>query len=86
MQFTLAEKFLTYFDVSFAATEAQRHDVLGIRYSVYCDEFGYEPAHLYPDHQERDEFDVNAVHALITHKTTATPATKTRERRRVWRM
>jgi N-acyl amino acid synthase of PEP-CTERM/exosortase system len=74
MQFTLAAKFLTYFDLAFAATEARRQDVFGIRYSVYCNEFGYEPAHLHPDHHERDEFDHSAIHALITHNATGTPA------------
>jgi len=74
MQLTLAAKFLQYFDIAYVVTEAQRHDVFGIRYSVYCDEFGYEPVHLFPDHEERDEFDSNAIHVLITHKTSGTPA------------
>lgn len=73
-QYTLCENFLSYFDVAFAATEAQRSEVFGIRYSVYCDEFNYEPAQLFPDHEEKDEFDANALHVLVTHKSTGMPA------------
>ncbi len=73
-QYPLSEHFLTYFDVSFAASEAQKSDVYGIRYSVYCDEFQYEPAHLFPDHEEKDAFDAKSLHALVTHKSSGRPA------------
>ncbi|MEM6579620.1 MAG: PEP-CTERM/exosortase system-associated acyltransferase [Pseudomonadota bacterium] len=73
-QSTLAENFLRYFDVALAKTDAQKRDVYGIRYSVYCSEFKYEPAHLYPDHLETDEFDDASLHGLITHKATGIPA------------
>ena len=74
MQHTLAENFLRYFDVAYAASARQKSEVFGIRYSVYCDEFQYEPAHLFPNHEETDEFDADSVHALITHKSSSTPA------------
>jgi N-acyl amino acid synthase of PEP-CTERM/exosortase system len=73
-QYTLADNFLRYFDVAFASTPAHKSEVFGIRYSVYCDEFKYEPAHLFPDHEEKDEFDDSSLHALITHKSTGIPA------------
>ena len=67
MHFPLTENFLSYFDINLAATEAQKKEVYGIRYSVYCDEFGYEPAHLFPEHEEKDLFDNTSLHALVTH-------------------
>ncbi len=72
--YPLAENFLRYFDVCYAATEEQKSEVYGIRYSVYCDEFGYEPADLFPNHEETDEFDAASHHALITHKSSGLPA------------
>ena len=74
MHFPLSENFLRYFDVAFAATEAQKKEVYGIRYSVYCDEFGYEPAHLFPEHEEKDTFDETSLHALVTHRASGLPA------------
>jgi len=73
-QFTLADNFLRYFDVAFAGTPARKSEVYRIRYSVYCDEFKYEPAHLFPDHEEKDVFDEASLHALITHKASGMPA------------
>lgn len=73
-QNTLCENFLSYFDVALATTAAQKSDVFGIRYHVYCDEFGYEPASKFPDHEEKDEFDSNSLHALIMHKGSGLPA------------
>ena len=57
MHYPLSENFLRYFDVAFAGTKAQKSEVYGIRYNVYCEEFGYEPASAFPDHEEKDEFD-----------------------------
>ena len=74
VQHTLFENFLSYFDVTLAASGEQKSEVFGIRYHVYCDEFGYEPAHKFPNHEETDEFDDNALHALITHKGSGLPA------------
>mgnify|MGYP003380787559 CR=1 FL=1 len=71
---TLAENFLRYFDITFAATARQKSEVFGIRYSVYCDEFKYEPAHLFPNHEEKDEFDDASLHALVLHKASGIPA------------
>tara|TARA_R110001592_G_scaffold126336_1_gene337471 strand:- start:100898 stop:101638 length:741 start_codon:yes stop_codon:yes gene_type:complete len=69
-----AELFLTYFDVALAKSASQLDDVGLIRYRVYCDEFGYEPKENFPDGMERDQFDANALHCLVTHKATNTPA------------
>lgn len=72
--YPLSENFLRYFDVAFAGTDALKSAVFGIRYNVYCDEFGYEPAEAFPDHQEKDEFESYSLHALVTHKGTGRPA------------
>ena len=74
MHYPLSENFLRYFDIAFAATDAQKSEVYGIRYSVYCDEFQYEPASSFPDHEEKDAFDATSLHALVTHKASGLPA------------
>jgi N-acyl amino acid synthase of PEP-CTERM/exosortase system len=74
MHYRLCENFLRYFDVSFAATDEQKSEVYGIRYNVYCDEFRYEPAASFPDHEEKDAFDAASLHALVTHKSSGLPA------------
>ena len=71
---TLVESFQEYFDIEFAKTEEQKRKVYGIRYRVYCDEFKYESVDLYPDKEEKDEYDDYSVHCLIVHKATKKPA------------
>jgi N-acyl amino acid synthase of PEP-CTERM/exosortase system len=66
----LSEKFLEYFDIAYAVSAEQKAEVYGIRYSVYCDEFAYEPTDSFPDHEETDEFDAESLHALVTHKSS----------------
>lgn len=74
MHYPLSENFLSYFDITFAATQAQKKEVYGVRYSVYCEEFGYEPADLFPDDEETDSFDETSLHALVIHKASGIPA------------
>jgi N-acyl amino acid synthase of PEP-CTERM/exosortase system len=74
MQHGLCENFLRYFDLAFADTDKLKSEVFGIRYSVYCEEFGYEPAAAFPDRQEKDQFDANSLHALVTHKSSGMSA------------
>ena len=71
---TLAESFQRYFSVHFATMPEQRNDVYKIRYRVYCDEFGYEPAEEFPEALEHDRFDENSLHCLIKHKGSQRPA------------
>ncbi|MCB1829054.1 MAG: PEP-CTERM/exosortase system-associated acyltransferase [Chromatiaceae bacterium] len=71
---TLAENFQKYFAVEFVTSSRQRSDVYRIRYRVYCDEFEYEPAHLFPDGEEHDEFDGHSLHCLIRHRASQMPA------------
>jgi len=72
---SLTESFLQYFSIGLATTPEQKESVYKIRYRVYCDEFGYEPADRFPDKMEYDAYDNDAaLHCLITHKSSGTPA------------
>ena len=71
---SLTESFLQYFSIDLAATPAQKKRVYKIRYRVYCEEFGYEPADRFPEKSEFDEYDVHSLHCLITHKSSGLPA------------
>ncbi len=71
---SLADAFLRYFDVSLASSEAQKRATYHIRYRVYCQEFGYEPAERFPDRLEKDEYDDHSLACLISHRTSGMPA------------
>lgn len=65
---SLAEAFLNYFDVDLVESPHQRERVSRLRYRVYCEEFGYEPAESFPDGLETDHFDDHSLHCEITHR------------------
>lgn len=71
---SLAETFNKYFDVTVAQTKQQKRDVYGIRYRVYCEEFGFESAEHFSQQMEFDEYDAQSTHCLITHIPTGRPA------------
>lgn len=71
---SLLEAFSTYFDLSLALSRKQRDQVYQIRYRVYCEEFGFEPASIFNNQQEIDEFDCQSIHCLVTHKASGLPA------------
>ncbi|WOJ98261.1 PEP-CTERM/exosortase system-associated acyltransferase [Congregibacter brevis] len=66
--------FAKYFELSLALTDEQKANVFRVRYSVYCEEFGYEDAAAFKDGLERDAFDEQSIHCLIMHKASGTPA------------
>lgn len=66
--------FAQYFELSLALTDEQKADVFRVRYSVYCEEFGYEDAAAFKDGLERDAFDDQSIHCLITHQASGVPA------------
>lgn len=70
----LVEDFQKYFELELASTPEQLERVFHIRYRVYCEEFGYEPAESFPDKLEKDEFDSLSDHCVVTHKASAMPA------------
>ncbi|TRO83327.1 PEP-CTERM/exosortase system-associated acyltransferase [Desulfuromonas acetexigens] len=46
------------------------HEVLALRYKVYCEERGFENPEDHPDGLERDEYDSHAVHFAALLKST----------------
>jgi len=50
------------FKVVCLSDEIELKKVYKLRYKVYCEEWGFENPEKYPDRQETDEFDKNAVH------------------------
>lgn len=71
---SLIERFQHYFSIHLARTPAQKSEVYGIRYRVYCEQFRYEPAERFPTGEEFDEFDDHALHCLVVHKRTGQSA------------
>lgn len=68
MDLSAARDFPRFFRVISADTPELRAIAFGIRYRVYCLEFGYEPKERFPDEEEVDEFDKTSLHALVVHK------------------
>jgi N-acyl amino acid synthase of PEP-CTERM/exosortase system len=65
---SLTEAFLNYFEVGLVETQQARDQVARLRYRVYCEEFGFEPAEDFPDRLETDRFDDHSLHCIITHR------------------
>ncbi|MHA7816411.1 MAG: PEP-CTERM/exosortase system-associated acyltransferase [Pseudohaliea sp.] len=66
--------FARYFELSLALSEGQRAAVYEVRYRVYCEEFGYEPKEAFLDGRERDAYDDQSLHCLVTHRESRRPA------------
>lgn len=66
--------FAEYFEMSLALTPEQKVQVFNVRYSVYCEEFGYEDPEAFRDQCETDLFDDQSIHCLVMHKATGLPA------------
>lgn len=71
---SLIERLRQYFSVHLARTPEEKSQVYGIRYRVYCEQFGYEPIDRFPTCEEFDEFDAYSVHCLVVHKSSGCPA------------
>ncbi|MGE0877670.1 MAG: PEP-CTERM/exosortase system-associated acyltransferase [Acidimicrobiia bacterium] len=56
------------FAVERAVTDAQREEVFSLRYSVYCEEFGFLRTDEHSRAMERDSFDEHALHVLLRHR------------------
>ncbi|WP_295438478.1 PEP-CTERM/exosortase system-associated acyltransferase [uncultured Thiodictyon sp.] len=59
--------FRNFFSIRLATALSDRQETFKIRYHVYCEEFGYEPAARFSQRMETDDFDGVASHCLITH-------------------
>ena len=68
------ESFQQYFTVRAAISLRDRQETYRIRYRVYCEEFGYEPAARFPNHMETDPFDDSSFNCLIIHVATGMAA------------
>jgi N-acyl amino acid synthase of PEP-CTERM/exosortase system len=66
--------FARYFELSLALSDEQKADVYRVRYSVYCEEFGYEDPEAFLDRMESDAFDGQSIQCLVKHKASGTPA------------
>jgi len=64
---TLINDFERYFTMHYAQTQKQREEIFGIRYRVYCEEFGYEASTQFANQMEIDEYDDYSFHCFITH-------------------
>ncbi len=71
---SLADAFLNYFDVDLVSSPEMASKAAGLRYRVYCEEFGFEERSAFPDHREADEFDRFSIQGLITHKRSSRAA------------
>ena len=74
----IIEHFHKYFCLVPADTLALKEEVYRLRYDVYCSEFGYESAENSPEKMEQDEYDQQALHVLVKHKSTGLAAGCTR--------
>jgi N-acyl amino acid synthase of PEP-CTERM/exosortase system len=66
------EIFSSYFDIKIADTNNQdaNKDAYRLRYQVFCEEFNFEDKANFPNRLEHDLLDINANHAIITHKNS----------------
>ena len=71
---SLVEDFQRYFKLELATSPEVLERVYRVRYRVYCEEFGYEPASAHPDGLESDEYDAISRHTLVSHDATGMPA------------
>jgi N-acyl amino acid synthase of PEP-CTERM/exosortase system len=66
--------FETYFQILIADTPELMEQVHQVRYEVFCQEFHFEREENCPGGLERDEYDDQALHCLIMHRSSAQPA------------
>ncbi|GLX83868.1 hypothetical protein tloyanaT_01200 [Thalassotalea loyana] len=62
----IASHFTQFLQPVFANSSELRDEVFKIRHNVYCEELGFEP--IRHDGMETDEFDKQALFAMIKHK------------------
>jgi N-acyl amino acid synthase of PEP-CTERM/exosortase system len=71
---SIAENFERFFRVDIADTAELLDKVQYVRYRVYCEEFGFEPVESCPGQREKDAYDGQSIHCLITHLPSGDPA------------
>lgn len=65
----LMAAFPRYFQIAIADTPELRRKVHQIRYEVFCQEFHFEREEDCPGGLERDQYDEQAVHCLVAHRS-----------------
>lgn len=70
----LIAPFQSYFQILIADTPELMEQVHRVRYEVFCQEFHFEQEENCPGGLERDEYDDQAIHFLIMHRSSALPA------------
>lgn len=66
--YSIADNFNQYFQIRFADTKELREEAFKIRYGVYSEELGWEPAN--ESRMETDDCDKYAYHCLLEHRRT----------------
>lgn len=70
----LIAPFQNYFQMRIADTPELMKQVYRVRYEVFCQEFHFEQEENCPEGQEKDEYDEQATHCLIIHRSSQLPA------------
>lgn len=70
----LIAPFQTYFQMLIADTDELMDQVHRVRYEVFCREFRFEQEENCPNGLEQDEYDKQAIHCLIIHRSSKLPA------------
>lgn len=66
----LVGPFRDYFKLVPAVTDELRKEVFRIRYSVYCDDLGWEDGSRFADRMEVDDYDRCSRHCVLLHRKT----------------
>ncbi len=61
------------FELRVATDDSTERDAFSVRWQVYCDELGYEPAGRFPDHLEYDAADMRSVSVVAYYRATGMP-------------
>lgn len=70
---TPAEHFRERLSICLANSQALKESAFGIRYQVYCKEFGFEKVRKGEPETETDEYDSQSKHCLLIHKQSNCP-------------
>ncbi|RKZ96899.1 MAG: hypothetical protein DRQ43_03800 [Gammaproteobacteria bacterium] len=70
---SITDYFQTNLRAEKALSQEQKDDAHRLRFSVYCNERGYEDSNNFPDQLESDEYDIGAVQTLIRHRESNHP-------------
>ena len=62
--------FDDHFEIFLADTREGKEINYSIRYRVYCEEMGFENKDNFPSEQEFDEYDDDAAHFIVRHRST----------------